>query len=113
MLKFDADTRTRISDTVTLDFDPTGSTVELKVDSTWYDATWLDTPVECNGKWTQVALTDDYFAGPEVENPGDAVVLTSGVPRHHTRTRVTLEDDIISGNSTTIEVGVPRFTESE
>lgn len=104
MLKFDAGTTTRIIVAVTLDFDPTGSTVELKVDSTWYDAIWLDTPVECDGVWKQEAQTAKYFAGPEVTTLGFNTVQLSNVFRHRTQTRVTLGDDIIVADSSTIEI---------
>lgn len=104
MLKFDEGTRTRIFARMTLDFDPTGSTVELQVDDEWYDATWLGSPVRLGEKWTQTARTDGYFAGPDVETPDSAVVLSDGLPRHRTKTRITLDQDVIVANSTVIEV---------
>lgn len=103
MLEFDAGTLTRILDDVVLSFDPTGSTVEIKVDSTWHAAIWLDTPVECDKKWMQTAQTVEYFAGPEVSTPGAAVLLSSA-PRHRTQTRVTKGNDIIVSDASQIQV---------
>lgn len=102
-MKFDAGTRTRLLVTMTLDFDPTGSTVEVKVDDTWHAATWQGTPTNTGGKWTQTARTTDYFAGPEVAAPGGAVVLAA-TPRHTTQTRVTSGTDVIVADSTPIDV---------
>lgn len=118
-MKFDAGTRTRLLATMTLDFDPTGSTVEVKVDATWYPATWQGAPVETQVRdertgqtkdaWTQTARTTGYFAGPEVAAPAGAVVLsaTAGSPagRHLTQTRVTSGSDIIVADASPIDVG--------
>lgn len=104
MLKFDEGTRSRILAKMTLDFDPTGSTVELQVDDEWHAATWLGSPVHQSGKWTQTARTNEYFAGPDVDPLDGAVELSDGLPRHRTKTRVTLGGDIIVANSTIIEV---------
>lgn len=104
-MKFDAGTRTRIIATLMLDFDPTGSTVEVKIGSTWYPATWQGTPVSAAGKWTQSARTTGYFAGPEVASPGAAVVLTvTPTPRHLTQTRVTSGTDIIVADSDPVDI---------
>lgn len=101
-MKFDAGTRTRIIATMTLDFDPTGSTVDVKVGATWYPATWQGSPVASAGKWTQAARTTGYFAGPEVASPDGAVVLAG--PRHLTQTRVTSGTDIIVADSSPVDV---------
>lgn len=101
-MRFDAGTRTRILAEMTLDFDPTGSTVEVKVDGLWHAATWQGEPVATPGKWTQTARTTDYFAGPEVVTPGSAVVLTSA--RHLTQTRVTSGTDVIVSDSSPVDV---------
>lgn len=101
-MKFDAGTRTRLLVNMTVDFDPTGSTVDVKIDSTWYPADWQGTPVQSAGKWTQTARTTGYFAGPEVASPGGAVVLTA--TRHVTQTRVTSGTDVIVADSTPIDV---------
>lgn len=104
-MKFDAATRTRLLATMTLDFDPTGSTVEVKVDGTWYPATWQGTPTQSGGTWTQTARTTDYFAGPEIASPAGAIVLTATpTPRHLTQTRVTSGGDIITADSTPLDV---------
>lgn len=104
-MKFDAGTRTRLLVKMELDFDPTGSTVEVKVDSTWHPATWQDSPVQSGGKWTQTARTTDYFAGPEVANPAGATVLGISPARHLTQTRVTSGSDVIVADSTPLDVG--------
>lgn len=104
-MRFDAGTRTRILAAMTLDFDPTGSTVEIRVDSTWYAATWQGAPVSAGGKWTQTARTTGYFAGPEVSVPAGAVVLTATpTPRHLTQTRVTSGSDIIVADSDPVDI---------
>lgn len=101
-MKFDAGTRTRIIATMTLDFDPTDSTVELKVGAIWYPAMWQGTPVTSAGRWTQAARTTGYFAGPEVATPDGAVVLVG--PRHLTQTRVTSGADIIVADSSPVDI---------
>ena len=99
---FDAGTRTRLLAALTLDFDPTGSTVEVKVDAAWYPATWQGAPIAAGGKWTQTARTTGYFAGPEAVL-GSAVLLA--VTRHLTQTRVTSGTDIIVADSDPVDVG--------
>lgn len=101
-MRFDAGTRTRLLATMTLDFDPTGSTVEVKVGSTWFPATWQGSPVQSGGNWTQTARTTAYFAGPDADASG-ATALTAG--RHLTQTRVTSGTDIIADDSDPIDVG--------
>jgi hypothetical protein len=101
-VKLDNETRARIVDTVTTDFDPASATVELSVDGTWYAATWTGPATSTGGKWTRRALTDDYFAAPAVATPAGATVLTAG--RHLTQTRVTLDGDQIVAASTPIDV---------
>lgn len=101
-MKFDTGTKTRVIADMTLDIDPTGSTIEVQVDSTWYAASWLGSPVSASGKWTQSAQTTGYFAGPDVASPGSAVVLATG--RHLTQTRVTQGSDILVEDSTPIDV---------
>ncbi|CAA9241807.1 MAG: hypothetical protein AVDCRST_MAG83-1670 [uncultured Arthrobacter sp.] len=101
-MRFDADTRTRLLVDMILDFDPTGSTVEIQVDSTWYPATWIGSPVSASGKWTQTARTTAYFAGPLHATPAGATVLTTG--RHSTQTRIVSGGDTIAADSTPIDV---------
>lgn len=101
-MRFDAETRTRISAKMVVAFDPTGSTVEVKVGSTWHPATWQGTPVVAGDTWTQTARTTGYFAGPSHATPAGATVLTIG--RHLTQTRVTSGGDTIVSGSTPIEV---------
>jgi hypothetical protein len=100
-MRFDNDTRTRLIADLTLSIDPAGSTVEVQVDSTWYPATWQDSPVETSGRWTQTARTTGYFAGPNAAASG-AVVLTAGP--HSTQIRVTKGGDILVQPSTRINV---------
>jgi hypothetical protein len=109
-VKLDNETRTRITVTVTTDFDPADSTVELGVDlndpdpeveNPWLSCTWQAPAVEASGKWTRRALTDAYVAGPDV-TPDGATVLTAG--RHLTQTRVTSGGDQIVAASTPIDV---------
>lgn len=101
-MRFDAGTKTRILEDMELSFDPTGTTVEIKIDAEWYPATWIGSPVAASGKWTQTARTTGYFAGPEVVTPGAAVVLTQS--RHLTQTRVTSGSDIIVADSSPVDV---------
>lgn len=104
MLDFDADTVARITVTVTLDFNPTGSIIELKVGSVWHDAVWLGTPVECeNGEWKQDAQTLEYFAGPDVSALMFGTVQFSE-SRYRTKTRVKVGDNLIAWDSTQIQI---------
>lgn len=110
-MKFETDTKTRVLADMVLDYDPTGTTVEVKVDSTWYAATWQGSPtsrtITKNGRtwdeWYQTAMTTGYFAGPDVSSPGSAVVLSAG--RHPSKTRVTQGQDAITHDSSPIDVG--------
>lgn len=104
-MNLDADSRTRIYADITLTYDPTGSTVEIKIDSTWYPASWQASAVYAGGKWAQTALTDGYFSGPQAPAAGpdtSSVVLIPG--RHHTQVRVTTGDQIIAADSAPIDV---------
>lgn len=111
-MKFNAATRTRLLVDVTLDVDPTGSTVSVQVDGTWYPATWLGTAtqrsVQVNGvavpRWQQTARTTGYFAGPAHATPAGATVLALG--RHaDLKTRVVVGgDDIVNRSQTAIDV---------
>jgi hypothetical protein len=102
-MNFPRGTRTKIFEDMTLDVDPTGSTVELAVDGTWYPAAWQGSAVQSGSKWTQTALTTGYFAGPDAVASG-ATVLTAG--RHLTTTRVTLAaGDVLVHDSSPIDVG--------
>lgn len=102
-MKFDAGTRTRLLVKMELDFDPTGSTVEVKVDDVWHAASWQGSAVQSGGVWRQTARTSDYFAGPEVASPAGATVLA--VTRHLTQTRVTSGTDVIVADSSPLDVG--------
>ena len=98
---FNASARTRILAAMTTDIDPTGSTVEVSIDGTWYPATWLGSPVVAGTKWTQTARTTGYFAGPSAVAAG-ATVLTLG--RHLTLSRVTKGGDVLVADSDPIDV---------
>jgi hypothetical protein len=101
-VKLNDETRTRLLVQMTLSQDPTGSTVELKVDSTWYACTWQGSPVQSAGGWTQTARTTAFFAGPLAIASG-ATVLTLG--RHYTETRVSWPaGDTIADESSPIDV---------
>ena len=101
-MNLDDETRTRLFVDVTLDVDPTGSTVELGIDGTWYACDWQDSPAQSGGEWKQTARTSGYFAGPGATADG-ATVLT--VSRHATQTRVTWPGgDTIVAASTPIDV---------
>jgi hypothetical protein len=100
-LRFDADGRTRLLIPMVLDIDPTGSLVDVQVDSTWHAAEWIGVPVERNGKWQQIARTTGYFAGPDAV-AGGATVLALGP--HRTKTRVSKAGDVLVARSTTIAV---------
>lgn len=101
-MKFDAGTRTRILANMTLDFDPTGSTVEVSIDGLWHAATWQGSAVQAGSQWTQTARTTAYFAGIEVGIPDSAEILTNG--RHLTQTRITSGTDIIVADSDPVDV---------
>lgn len=117
-MRFKASTRTRVLVNMEMDFDPTGSTIEVKVDADWHAATWQGSSVQRQVRneqtgsmethWFQTARTTDYFAGPDVASPGVATVLsaTTGSPpgRHPTQTRVTSGQDSIVSDSTPIDV---------
>lgn len=100
-MRFDAGTRTRLLVRMELDFDPTGSTVEVKVDDTWHAAAWLDSPVTSGGKWTQTARTTAYFAGPEAVASGATALAAA---RHLTQTRITSGADVIVADSSPLDV---------
>lgn len=100
-MRFNAATRTRLLIDVTCDIDPTGSTVEVKLDDTWYPATWLGAAVPAGEKWTQTARTVSYFAGPDATAAG-AVVLPRG--RHMTKARVTQGGDVLVAESSAVDV---------
>ena len=108
-MKLNPSTRARLIADVLLDFDPTGSTVEVAVDGTWYPASWIGTAVKraavVNGatvdRWTQTARTTVFFAGPTA-TPAGAVVLAAG--RRSTKVRVTGTDTLVN-DSTPIDVG--------
>jgi hypothetical protein len=100
--RIDRATRTRVLADMTLDVNPTGSTIEINVDGTWRPADWQGTPVQLGDKWTQTARSTGFFAGPDATGTG-ATVLTSG--RHATKTRVTLATgDVLAEDSTPIDV---------
>jgi hypothetical protein len=111
-LKFNAATRTRLLVDVTLDVDPTGSTVSVQVDGTWYAAAWQGSPVQRNvqvngvavPRWQQTARTTGYFAGPAHATPAGATVLALG--RHaDLKSRVVVDgDDLVNVSPTAIDV---------
>lgn len=98
-MRLDDETRTRLFVDMTLDVDPTGSTIELSIDGTWHSCDWQGTPTQSGGKWAQTARTSGYFAGPGA-TPDGATVLTVG--RHLTQTRVTW-----TGGDTLVEPSTP------
>lgn len=100
-MRFDAAKRTRLLVDTICDIDPTGSTVEVKVDDVWHAATWLGAAVLDGGKWTQTARTVDYFAGPDATAAGATVLPRA---RHRTKARVTKGGDVLVAESTPIDV---------
>lgn len=98
-MRLDDETRTRLFVDMTLDVDPTGSTIDLSVDGTWHSCDWQGDPGQAGGKWTQTARTSGYFAGPAATADG-ATVLATG--RHLTQTRVTW-----AGGDTLVEPSTP------
>lgn len=100
-MRFNAAKRTRLLVDVVCDIDPTGSTVEVKVDADWHAAEWQGSPVAAGKKWTQTARTVDYFAGPDA-TPAGATVLAIG--RHETKARVTKGGDVLVDESTPVDV---------
>lgn len=104
-MKLNDETRTRLLVEMTLSQDPAGSTVELKVDSTWYACAWQGSAVQSDGTWTQTARTSAFFAGPLAVASG-ATVLALG--RHYTETRVSWPGgDMIAEKSSPIDVDSP------
>lgn len=104
-MRFDNETRARITVTVTLSFDPADSTIEVSVDGDWHPATWQAPAVLSAGAWVRVALTDDYFAGPgAVADGADGAVVLAAGGRHLTQTRVTKGGSQITESSTPIDV---------
>jgi hypothetical protein len=101
-MRLDDETRTRLFADMTLDVDPTGSTVEIGIGGTWHACDWQGTPAQSGGKWTQTARSSGYFAGPAATADG-ATVLAVG--RHLTQTRVTWAGgDSLVESSTPIDV---------
>lgn len=107
-MKFDAGNRTRILVDLVMDLDPTGSTVELRIDNTWYPATWLGSPVQATpvypatvGKWTQTARSNAYFAGPDANQSG-ATPVAAG--RHPMEVRITSGQDVLTDNLSALVV---------
>jgi hypothetical protein len=89
-MRLDDDAKVFLFADLTLSVDPTGSTVELEVDSTRYAMTWQGSPASSGGKWTQTARTNVKFAGSAQTVTGGDVKLTAG--RHDTQPIVTLSD---------------------
>lgn len=104
-MKMHVATRTRIPVDMTLDFDPTGTTIELKIDDTWHPCTWQGTPTKAGAQWKQTALTNVYFAGPEYDNPPAGTVVLSREPyRHLAQTRVTNATGEITWRTDVVDV---------
>jgi hypothetical protein len=102
--RFDDETRSRLILTFRgITQTPVGSTVEVKVDSTWYAATWTGSPTQqADGSYDQAAQTTGFFCGPTA-TPSGATVLASG--RHQTETRVTFAGgDAVVSPSTVLDV---------
>ena len=100
-MNLDDETRTRLLVDMTLDADPTGSTLELNIDGAWFPCDWQGAANQSGGKWTQTGRTSGYFLGPAATGTGTA--LTVG--RHSTQTRVTWPGgDTIVAPSTPIDV---------
>jgi hypothetical protein len=111
-VRFNTGTCTRLLVDLTLDFDPTGWTVEVQVDSDWLAAEWLDTPVSrvvaqrdggSRTIWTQTARTIRPVAGPTSGSAlADRLDVARG--RHLTRTRLSLAGETITADSTPLDV---------
>lgn len=98
------DSRARIKVTVTTSIDPTDATLELKIDDTWYPCDWDGDATEGGEKWTRVAHTTGYFAGPAAVADG-AVVLSDDPYRHFAETRVSWPGgDTIVNTAGTVDV---------
>jgi hypothetical protein len=100
-MRWNAATRTRLLIDMTLDIDPTDSTVEVQVGEVWYPATWLEEPVTRGQTWAQTARTDAYFAGPDATATG-ATVLAAG--SHATATRIVKGGDELVADAERIVV---------
>ena len=63
-----------------LSFDPTGSTVALKVDGgTSHPMTWQGLPATTTTGFKQTAKTDELFAGSLADTTNTPVILTTGI----------------------------------
>lgn len=76
-MRLDDDARVFISWDAEITADPTGSTVELEVDSTRYAATWQASPVVAGTVWRQTARTTKKFCGTSA-TAGSDIGLTAG-----------------------------------
>lgn len=94
-------TRTRILADMTLDIDPEGSTVEVKIDGDWHAAEWVAAATVTGGRWLRTARTTGYFCGPDA-TPSGATVLERG--RHPTKTGVAKDGDRLVAESNSIDV---------
>lgn len=81
---------------LTTNFDPSDeTTVEIGVDDDWYPAHWVgEAPVKNLGaKWTWQAESDDWFAGPEVD---DETSIPLELGTHKVEARLTTGDQVVA-----------------
>lgn len=88
-MEFNSATRAQLVFTVTLDFDPTDSTLEAQIDDDgWVACAWDDDPevtgLGVNRTWVQKGHTTGYYKGPDASGTGTS--LTAGL--HQVSTRV-------------------------
>lgn len=102
-VNFDTEARTRLLADMTLDINPTGTTIAIKIDTVWHPAEWLDQPVVQGNRWAQTARTTGTFVGPAAANQASATQLTAGT--HTTKTKV------VSGTDELVEDANPILVE--
>lgn len=99
-MKFDSGDRKPIRWDGTTTTDPTGATVQLRIDATTYPMT-LGTIAQSGQTWTIAATSADLFAGPDVD-PGAATMLTKG--RHTATVVLTIGELVLEAPDATLDV---------
>lgn len=94
-MRIDADEKKYVwAKPVTVDVDPTSSTVELELDGTRYPMAWQGAAVVSGGKWSQEARTTVRFAGSTAPISGTDVRPAIG--QHWGKVVVTFADGQIA-----------------
>ena len=103
-MKFNANSRAKITITAATTVDPGGATISLLVDDVAYPCVWTGAAVVSSGVYTRSAETVGFFAGPDVPVPkiDTATVLTPG--KHTAEVVVEVGGTIIGANAAPVEV---------